>query len=62
MTLTRDLVSVCDEVGKHCDKLSIFLFKPLTRDLLRDARGMSLKPYVNRLVMETQLECSAPTS
>ena len=59
----RYLVSVYDEIDKY-DIVTYrnFSFKHLTRDLLRDARGMSLKPYVNRLVMETQLESSAPTS
>ena len=61
ISLTRDLVSICDETDKSEVTGRVYHNKSLTRDLLRITRGMGLKPNVNRLMMETRLDCRAPT-
>ena len=48
-------------IDKRCGSLSDSLIKALTRDLVRLAKRHGSETIENRLVMETRLDCSAPT-
>ena len=53
-------MSICDETDKSEVTSRLYPNKFRMRDLLRIIRGMGLKPNVNRLVMETRLDCRTP--